>query len=66
MAETTTDPVTGIPLRLCPFCGNAGQTTSEAGYFLVECTDCDARGPFGESPEIAAVEWNGRAGDDHD
>lgn len=58
-------------LKPCPFCGEEQDSTTQgllfdAGlcmghiYFHVECAQCGARGPDGDSKEDAAEMWNKR------
>jgi hypothetical protein len=53
-------PIIGV--AKCPFCGgDAKLATAELGPYLIECR-CGATGARSNTPEGAALMWNGRVG----
>lgn len=54
---TTTTPVA------CPFCGATENAhDQECGRHWIYCGECDAQGPYADSPELAAIAWDKRDG----
>lgn len=47
----------------CPFCGGPARTDfiEERHSYLIECHDCDARGPICDDKNRAVAAWNRRA-----
>ncbi len=55
------EPSRKVRLSPCPFCGGSGQFDRIAGdKHFVECRNCSASGPVGESKDEAATLWNVR------
>ena len=49
-------------LRLCPFCGGAGDAEKLAlGALVIMCGDCQSTGPDGETEAESIAAWNTRA-----
>ena len=49
-------------LKLCPFCGSAGQLTEAPDYdWVVSCASCSAYVEWQPSKEAALDAWNRRA-----
>lgn len=60
---TTTQQSPDRELLPCPFCGGDDAAIIQSGYgcFTGACMGCQAVGPYGDTREAAAVEWNSRA-----
>lgn len=55
-------------LKACPFCGGEGKLTPGrvpvlGSVYLVECSECGAKGPHGVLEEYAMGKWNDRVVD---
>ncbi len=50
-------------LKACPFCGEKQQNVISNGFknHFVECENCGASGPAGDTEASAIAEWNRRA-----
>jgi Lar family restriction alleviation protein len=47
-------------VALCPFCGfdDVEYTELVPGQIQVECPECGAMGPYGDTPSEATRQWN--------
>ena len=60
---SNTNRTTETKLSPCPFCGwkNPTEVSSGIDVVYIECADCGAEGPTGESRAEADAGWNRRA-----